>query len=290
MTAKIRVPMDMHNCFRECDVGTEQQDRNAKAVVDNATRDLLERLSRKRPSWHFVNASYSGNPVGYSYAYRAFVIEDDGERLGAVNAERHWRTGEVWYELTNHRLAAKRQRQGATRTKDINKAVKLIEQHYYGPTIAERIRNAASGTEEVLNALHSNARWTLDRVMGAVQSQIAALLADNPELRAQLVSLAPKQEKDIESIPRLSRNRAAISDFYAVKGSGSNTVMLVGDKLYLMDAVDPEESYTFDTAPRHIAMAVGMLKLVEVKEFIPDVGVRTAHNVFYIMPPQEDTQ
>jgi hypothetical protein len=37
-------------------------------------------------------------------------------------------------------------------------------------------------------------------------------------------------------------------------------------------------------------MAVGMLKLVEVKEFIPDVGVRTAHNVFYIMPPQEDTQ
>jgi hypothetical protein len=55
-----------------------------------------------------------------------------------------------------------------------------------------------------------------------------------------------------------------------------------------MDDVDPEEPRTFDTVPKHIAMAVGMLKLVDIKGFIPGIGVRVDHNVFYVMPEKED--
>ena len=288
MTARTRVPMDMHNCFRECDVGTEHLPKNAQAFVDNITRDLIEALSRKRPNWHFVNTSYSGSLVGTNYTYRHFTVEDSGDALGSINVERHWRSGEVWYELTNHRLAAKRERKGATRTKDLKKAVKLIEQHYYGPTLAERITKARGTAASVIGDVTSNARWALDRVMREVQPELATLLATHPAVREELSNLAPKCAKDIESLPDLARDRLATREFSAALGSGNNTVLLLGDKLYLPDDVDPEEPRTFDTVPKHIAMAVGMLKLVDTKGFIPGIGVRADHNVFYVMPQQEN--
>lgn len=289
MTAKTRVPMDMHNCFRECDVGTEHLPKNSQACVDNTIRDLVEALLRKRPHWHFVNTSYSGSLVGTSYVYRPFAIEDSGDRLGSINAERHWRTGEVWYELTNHRLAAKRERKGATRTKDFNKAVKLIEQHYYGPTLDERIHTALDNAARAVNEINSDARWAVDRAVRAIQPDLTMFLTNKHEVREELISFAPECASELKSLPDLMRNRAATLDFVGEMNSGtSTTVLLLGDKLYLTDSANSKEPYTFDTVPKHIAMAVGMLKLVDVKGFIPDIGVRVDHNVFYVMSQKED--
>lgn len=291
MTAKTRIPMDMHNCFRECGSGEETLPRNASAVVANDTRDLIEALSRKHPKWHFINREYSfvlHNTA--DYAYSSFVIEEAGDELGTISAERHWRTAEVWYNLTNHRLAAKRSRQGPTRTKDIKKAVKLVERHYYGPTLAERIATARSSTNATISTINSDSRWALDKVMRDMQPELIEFISGNPDIRAQLASSAPKYAKQIEALPGLAQDRRTTQRMEVAKGSGSNTVMLFDDKLYLLDAVDPNEPHTFDTVPKHIAMAVGMLKLVDIKGFIPDIGVRTGHNVFYVIPPQENNQ
>lgn len=289
MTAKTRVPMDMHNCFRECDVGTEHLPKNSQACVDNTIRDLVEALSRKRPHWHFVNASYSGSLVGTSYVYRPFVIEDAGDALGSITAERHWHTGEVWYELTNHRLLAKRERKGATRTKDLNKAVKLIEHHYYGPTLDERIHTALDNAARAVNEIKSDARWAVDRAVRVIQPELTMFLANKHEVREELINLAPHCASELKSLPDLVRNRTAAQDFVGEMNLGaSSIVLLLGDKLYLTNSANSKEPHTFDTLPKHIAMAVGMLKLVDVKGFIPDIGVRVDHNVFYVMSQKED--
>ena len=291
MSAKTRTPMDMHNCFRECVAGTEHLVTNTNAVVHDNIRNLVERLSRKRPSWHFVNSSFAStlaSPGSTNYAYNTFTIEDAGEVLGKISTDRHWRTTEVWYVLSNSRLEAKRARRGDTRTKDINKAVKLVEQHYYGRTPTEHLRGARNTISSVVSDTSTNARWAFDRAMIAVQDELAQFLVDNPDVRARLASLKPSKTEKFEAIPQLIRDHTATKALaHALSSGGGSTVLLLGDKLYLADDAKPEQPHTFGTVPKHIAMGIGMLKLVEVKGFIPDIGVRAAENMFFVLHPQE---
>jgi hypothetical protein len=281
--------MDMHNCFRECEVGSETLARNANALVDSSIRDLIERLARKHPHWRFVNSSYSGAAVGNSYTYRAFTIEDDDETLGSVNTDRHWRTGDVWYELTNHRLNAKRERKGPTRTKDINKATKLVEGHYFGATLAERVAKARGVASSVISDLHNDRRWTVDKLARQLQPHIMSLLTHNVAMRDMLARYAPKEADVVQRVPQAYAAFEDTQVFAKAKGGvDADEVMLFNGSIYMLTSDDGP--YTYTTAPEYISMAIGMLKLVEVKGYIPGVGVRADTNVFHIMRPQEDNQ
>ena len=54
MTSKTRLPMDMHNVLRECEVGTEHHDNNVNGAVHRFMRPLIAELQRKRPSWQYI--------------------------------------------------------------------------------------------------------------------------------------------------------------------------------------------------------------------------------------------
>jgi hypothetical protein len=255
-------------------------------------RPLVERLTRSRPGWLFVNegGAFSRLDNG-SYGHRKFQIQADEEVLGVIDFDNHWRTREVTYELINHRLRAKRQRSGATCTKDVNKAAKLVEGHYYGSTLGERAAKARGEIDEVTRTIGSSAFYELDRTAREAHGTLRGMLCEDASLRKRVVAVDPTLSKSMEALPALREKHIELSAIQtAYRGKLGMEVMLIGERVInVSDTADdstPNE-FTYGTAPKHIVMAIGMLKLMGEREHIPDIGVRIGPNTFFIMPPKE---
>ena len=65
--------------------------------------------------------------------------------------------------------------------------------------------------------------------------------------------------------------------------------MLLRDKVFVATSTGVEGGRSFDELPPHLAMGIGMLKLVEPKDYIAWVGMRITETVFFILPPGEST-
>ena len=165
---KIRRDMGMYNCVVECDVEDKDLSRYVNAVVDERVEMLLADLSRKRPQWVFVTSGYgSAHLDGIHRNFSSFTIEDDGEVLGTIETEKDWRNGETVFCLHNKRLNSKRERNGPTKTRKRDKAVKLILANYYLKTIPELASEAASKTSALLDKINRDAGYLHDRTIGA---------------------------------------------------------------------------------------------------------------------------
>lgn len=287
----IRLPMDMHNVFRECELGTETWDKNAKAVVDSGMRDLIEKIARKRPHWQFISEAMGRMRDDGSYAYVRFVIEDSGDRLGKIDLARDWRTGEHVFELDNPRLRAKRERNGYTKTKKVDKAVKLVVDNYYGRTLPERLSVARAERNTVLSDVMRSASYKVDRIMRELQPQLVSFLTNNPQIAEQITMQEPSSAANLTTLPGACQEAATTRVIYDANQVGAGvTVLAWRDRFYTVGSVSDTPDtveYNYDTVPPHIAMGIGMLKLVGIKESIPDIGTRVSEDVFFVVNPEQ---
>lgn len=268
----MKIPMNMHNCFTTS--GTEG------CTVDERIAPLIERLSRKHPSWQFIA---KGLRVNGTNAYRKFIVEEDGEELGEIEVGRNWRTYEDQFEMDNRRLRSKRERSGATKTKLLDKAVKIIDHNFFGKTFEERKVEARSATTSIVSHVAQQKHFEYVRRFESNRDLIAAYIADHWETMqhtnfGQRLGDLPAEIEKVKAAQAMS---AASSQSQGV------TIMLWRGNYH---CAHTGTEFTNETIPPAIAMAVGMLKLVEVKEFIPDIGMRVADNVFYVMNAEKPSE
>lgn len=301
-TPKTLVPMDMHNCFRECSVGAELEDRNRLAAVHPKMRLLIEKLARKHPHWRFIATQMNGR-YDYdtrSYHYTLFRVYDCDDQLGGLDLVYHYGMSTEQYEIDNHRVRGKRQRSGASRTKDLAKAIKLVGQHFYAPTIQERVSKARGALTSAVHDAAHKPTWWVDSLMRDIKPQLVDLLVSDEALRARVSAMIPSADTAgrLAVLPEQEQLRRDTQAMIAARTLSTSTEALVlGDKVYLLNREDPDDDdsasrvpHSFAELPAHVAMAIGMLKLVEVKGFIPGVGLRADENVFFIMPEAKEEE
>lgn len=251
---------------------------------------LLLKLHRRHKQWGFII-----EPTPYAYNYpttssQVSVIKvydrTTGEVLGKLS-----RHGDQ-YCLSNFRVARERRSGDEIRTKDIVKAVRLIEKHFVPKSVTESLTDVAHATEGVIYDANNTAAQTLHRAISSLMHDdtLAAFVLPHLEEIAAAVALRNKGAAErIRSIPECMVNATDAKGFRDAKGTGKYyTVMIRSDNEYVVvdhdTSIEPPSPviYTAETLPILLRGRVGMLKLTEVGTPVAGIGIRSGLGTFFI--------
>lgn len=277
------IKLNVHNTFKEIEEPIPAS--YVGAIVKPEMALLIDKLSRKNPSWEFYATGYGGTVDGVR-TFSRFNIKDFGEELGWIDYEIHWRDVALnTYLFNGPRLEAKRSRGHASKARNVDKAAKLICANISTMTLVERIGKAQTKATEAANSVHHKHYYRYRTLRDRLGDTFATfVLARWEEFTAhvsgdRLASDAATLQDDYTLMQATSR----LKDAYAAdKGA---VVLMHRDDYHVAydNARDTVHSYKLDDVPADIKTGVALLKLVEVGKHIDDVGVRAEDGLFYVI-------
>lgn len=285
---KIKVPMDVANVFREVTENDAGMRRVTRARVHPFLITLIEPLSCKHPTWEFISTDFGTHDTNAdTYIYSRFEVRDQGEPIGTISRDNHWRTAVQSYEFNCARLDKKRARGNSTKTKDLKKALKLINANMYALTLEERTLKIKDTARTKLHSLHSNHYYKYRNDRDVLADSLAAFAFANwEEYRMTPVALGREggaRERILDAYEAYRGAETVVDAHNAKRGA---TVFQRGDNYYVShDNASSFETqmYTLDTLPEVIKSAVALLKLLDDDKHVPEVGMRLDASAFYVV-------
>lgn len=247
---------------------------------------LITRLAKARPKWMLVGTDVATD-VSDSYKRVAtkFELFEGDEALGVIKREYDYGRNESVIGIDNARLRANRQRGHLTRTKDTNKAFKIVTTNFGAKSVTELIdaayREAASGTRAILSA-H---RYNYTRTVSALTPSLTSFSAKNwPEFRA-----LAEHERGVTTamLDRFLEERERDSDCAimqaALDANEHYTVILRGSE-YIIQHKGVTSIFDTGGLTPHLKRCIGMLKLADVGVHVPTMGVKVSDTIMFVMP------
>jgi hypothetical protein len=280
--SEVLIPMQGYNMMRVAPSGEEDSERYTNCEAHPMMRDLMAALATKRPKWTYEFFGRGNQQTGGHYWVDNMRVMEDGVILGTVTRS-YYR--ETCYGINNARMRAARERGHETRTKDLKKAVKHILTNFYLPTPTETVNSALGAAREALTMLHARRERAYREAKERINNHVMDFVFANWEtFTAQLTS-----SEAITAADQLVSARddvAAVAAINLARSNNTGTVVAMTGRVYYVQHQNEDffHTYTPDDLPVDMRSAVGMLKLLEPKQFITDVGMRVDDNTFYIIP------
>jgi hypothetical protein len=287
---KIRIPMDVHNTFRECGVGEESYPRNTNPLVHPFMRPLIEALSVKRPEWKFVvpDNTYgtATDHTSTQYTFNRFRVFADDEDIGLIDYEANWRDSSKSYIFDCRGLRAKRERGSFNKAKDLKKAVRIILDNFTQKSFIEHAGEARREAENQSMKAVTALNYEIERAINtrSVRNVLMAFIEQRWEELAPLIdpSYHERMLRAVEQSYQYAE-AAAIRDHpkrLAVRIVGKHYVTVPADSTAQPDVY----TYTSDNLPDSLRGAIGALKLVPEKSVVGDIGMRVDETTFLVIP------
>jgi hypothetical protein len=254
---------------------------------------LILPLARRNPQWLFIHSHDKRTPLDSDGVRDVthFIVYEGGEELGWIRRGTRWGSGinEQVFEFDNSRLRSKRQRGGSTMTKDRARAIRTIENTFYAKTNEEWVAIARNVVATKTNQISASAGVEVMRT----KSRLGEPLWDyalgrwdtvGPEICASEAEAA-KVPEQVETV----RQTGEIHDKWT--NSKVWVVVLRGSRYLVEHQANREvvQVMESDELPDRLRLGIGMLKLQEVGEMIPGIGVRAADDVFMVTEEEQTT-
>lgn len=237
----------------------------------------LNNLTLSKPNWRFKATDYAAY-VGHFVATEFKIIEDD-EVLGTVSIEYKGRNEKI--KVRNKRIDDKRERGSGYFTDDPAKAELAIRKHFFRMAEDERLLKAAEDARGVVKGENRDKSWAKNRVRNSLleksydfaKKHMAMYLEEYPQLKpvhAEYLE-AREQHKVTHSVEdALDKQQAVV-----VVCDGTRYLTQTGREVKVFD----DEDLSFDMRRK-----IGLLKLVQDKQMISDVGCRIDSSTFVLLP------
>lgn len=279
--SEVLIPMQGYNLSRATPAGDEHLDRYTKCHTHSMLDELMDALAAKRPAWTYVAYGYGTQVYGGCYRVDHIRICENGQTLGTVSRE--WFNRGDSYAIDNHRMRGKRERGRATHTKDLKKAVKHILDNFYSLTPAELVSAARSTAASKLSDIVGRAdRKYADHAVKLREDMVAFAFEHWDEFCKQRIEMSKVPYRD--GLPEAKQKRDEAMAFHNSWQNGTGIMVVTTDRTYYLTSPRLEERQDLapDEVPAYVRSAIGMLKLIEVGQYIPDIGIRAADNTFFI--------
>ena len=236
-------------------------------------------LATKKPNWKFVGVQgWHRDTLEGDRIYKAykFNVWEGKSKLGKIYTDRG-RTRKTTYYAENSRITRKRERGSAMFTTNIAKAVKNVCKEFYPDTNTERMDEAISKAQGMMQDIYGDKIRAFDNRVTRILRGLESYLLDNWETMS--VIAAKECPKEVSELP-LAREEKFIAETIkdAFNNSRGTLVALHGSEY-----VTAHGTYTTDTLPVHIKQGVGMLKLVEAGQCVRDVGFKVDADTFFVI-------
>lgn len=245
---------------------------------------LVYKLALVHHEWQFVGEDSWYNRVKEGYEVKRLRIYEGPDQIGSILIDT-WR--EPKFEIRNARINAAMAKRNHKSTKDVDKAVKIVEQFFKSKTMTERVSEARTKVSSAIQ----NRKWTAEREFSTVLERLAPALATYvslhmAEVRPILEAYgAPASALDMLVERNETRKLTANVSDIRNKNTGT-TVLLHGDRYILMPGADPDNVQTVTASQLNDDMRgkLGVLKVVNDNDAIESVGMRIDSTTFYLLP------
>lgn len=251
---------------------------------------IFDKLMRERPTWRFKSSEliYAGATTPMTVEATRFKIYDGDEELGQLWRETHWRDQEVRFCFNNFRLHKERQRNSVSYTTKPDVAVKRIVKAFHMKTPSERAVDAHEAVRTAVNNVVQEAAWPVRKAKAVIEQEFYTYAVTHwDEVKHMLGDKADKI--DLPSLAQ-THNEAMLMQEAVSQGNGVNVQLEPNGTYSTSRPVSTgfeTHSYTDATLPDHLRGALGLLKLIEDKGAIDNVGARVSANLYYVMDKKE---
>jgi hypothetical protein len=273
----------------------EKAKERQQVRVEKSIQPFVEALAKKYPQWRFMATQFwyqrpnEGEP--YAEAYR-FYVYDGREALGQISTD-YGRNHEKVFAIHNERIADTRERGDTTKTKDLNKAVKIVGKMFGAKTINERLAEAQNDAAIDIARVHSDRASTFQRTYDHIAKHLMPYVMANYE---SLAPIAVQGGANAETVGRLVSAHDEFNitkEIYECQQNNTGAVVLIHGSDYAVMGKDETGEhkiriFSTETLPPHIKRSVGMLKLVEPKYFIKGAGLKIHDTAFFVVKEVSD--
>lgn len=254
---------------------------------------LVRELSLRHPDWRIESSAEETGWAGRTphqfstdFILSAFRITHDGEEVGRIDVEGYSERTYKMY-IVNPRIRAERVRGGGAATKDLKKAVKMVEANFSPKTLDEVIAESVSMTGSKIGETATRRRYLVDDVMRRAMPGLRKYLRDNVDAMIPTFIDAGVNPSIVDNFAdTYDTFRAAHFQSECVeRDTGHIVIMRRGEYVVTTAKGTLVGAYNDNTLPAALKPKLGILKILEAtNEPVEGVGQRIDHNVFYLLP------
>lgn len=251
---------------------------------------LIREAAVKFPMWKFYSG---GERMGINRrrddkVYEAYrlAVTDGREHLGVVSWE-YAREGKVVYCVENERISSKRERGRAAKTKDIAKAVKIMAKSFGAKTLEERVNEAYAECVHKLHNIHSDKGRTFTNGYSDLFRAMQEHVMTNWEQFRQIGVDKGVPVTVLDSLPEHYENYMIAKKVKKCLDDEKGVVVTIHGNDYAVRSTQDEDAdikiYSTDNLPDRIKFGVGMLKLVEPRNIVANIGYKIDDTSFFVV-------
>jgi hypothetical protein len=272
----------------------KENDKNGIEVVatmDTYLAPLVEKLALAHPEWqfksHHCRKFYTPNQTAeFTMVVERVQIIDKYEALGQIGYEYISSGKRFW--VSNHRTEKMRERGSGVKTIHLDKACKHVEKFFGRMNHNEKLEQASQATSDAVCRVVIDSTYPMRSSWGLVEDRARDFVVANLEAFKNYMqsNLANTRELgEVSKLPELIAEHKGMQALQDKVNKNEHILVLLDGMNYIVKHKNQVEVKTSEELPDYVRRGVGMLKLVEVKNAITNIGIRVDENTFALLPP-----
>ena len=244
--------------------------------MHKALSEVVYSLATTNPTWTFECIR------GHS-RIEDIHVHAEGQRIGKLGTTYSNRAGTTAVTVTSDNVTA---RNSTITSSDTKKAIREARRHFSPKPLPklmiEKLQNAE---REIYNQAHRKNSLARDH-LGTMREAIDKFALRTK--REEFTQWAKTSNKSNEIINALEHFDAVQEEMVILKEleDSNNKVLVWRDKgKYIIKALDNVQTYDDNTIPEEYRAKLGMLKLVDVKVAIGNIGCKIEEDLFLLLMP-----
>jgi hypothetical protein len=248
------------------------------ATIAPFMENIITEVARKHPDWIIASSA-----TEEARKFTVYHKNDMTNPLGHIKEEAKYVRGDrrKIFLVENWRISEMRERGYGVQTSKPKEALKAVEKYFYPLTTQEHIDSAFQQAQHLVSSASMNASNSLSASIRKLHPPMMTFARKNWDEFVHTLDEATKGEA-LNLLKHQQLSNEAKKLYTEVESKKCLTVFL-SDGKYTVQQGEVLQDYESDTLPEHIKTKVGLLKLVEEKEVIPEVGVRVG-NLYVVRP------
>lgn len=248
---------------------------------------LMDALAVKYPHWEFVevdNRIMWDKNGGRSRAADGFKVYEKREELGYIRVD-HWCRAGKRFWIDNFRIDAQKSRGSGYKTKHLDKALKHIAKYFGAKNHTEVIEAAEKLAEHSRTAIHRDLQREVHFRWNRLDDHAADFLMTNwSEFVAWLTPRAtPAVVESLNSYPEAYSNFEEARYINDLINKGKAWLVKISNSDYIVKQGEQISVCNSDSLPAMVRRNLGLLKLVQDRQLISNVGIRINEETYYVL-------
>jgi hypothetical protein len=272
---------------------TDKNGIEVVATMGDYLAPLVEKLALAHPEWqfksHHCHKVYGKTDTGadFSMVVERVKVVDKYEELGLLGTD-YTSKGKRFY-VSNHRTEKMRERGSGMKTIHLDKAYKHVDKFFGRMNHGEKIEQASRETTDAVYRVMQESWYPLRGAWQEVEEIAKTFVVDNLDTFKSYMQTnsdaKPTQIQAVDKLPALLAECLGMQAMHSSVEKDEHILVLLDGMNYIVKHKNQVEVKASEELPDYVRRGVGMLKLVEVKHAITNIGVRVDENTFALISP-----